>query len=64
MYSNNISSGKGKDIPDTDGLNIELNFRKLIEKILEPAFNSTLSLESTACRYFTRVEKHPIVSPS
>jgi hypothetical protein len=63
MYRNDIVSGKGKDVLDADVLNIELNSRELVEKIPEPAFDSTLSLKSAAGRYFTGVDKHPIIPP-
>jgi hypothetical protein len=64
VHSNDIGSAKGKDVPDTDILNIELDSRELVEKIPKPAFDSTFSVEGAACRYFTRVDKHPIIPPS
>jgi len=64
VHSNDIGSAKGKDVPDTDVLNIELDSRELAKEIPKPAFDSTLSLEGAACRNFTGVDQHPIIPPS
>jgi hypothetical protein len=64
MHGNYIRSGKGKDIADTDVLDIELNFRELLKKVPESGFHSTLSLKSSAFRYFTREDDHSVISPS
>jgi hypothetical protein len=64
VHSNDIGSAKGKDVPDTDVLNIKLDSRELVEKIPKPTFDSALSLEGATCRNFTGVDKNPIIPPS
>jgi len=64
MYCDYICPGHGKNVLDTDVLDVELNSRELLEEIPEPAFNSTLSPERAACVNFTRVDKDAIIPPN
>jgi hypothetical protein len=63
VHSNDVGPGQSKDVPDTDVLHIESDLGELVKKSAEPAFDSTLSLESAACGYFTGVNKDPIIPP-
>lgn len=63
VHRDDVGSGKIKNVPDTNVLNIESDSRELLEKTLEPIFDSALSLESAAFRYVPRVDEHPVIPP-
>jgi hypothetical protein len=63
VHSDDVGPGEGKDVPDADSLNLELDSWELVKEIPEPVFDRISSLESAACRYLTRVDKHPIIPP-
>jgi hypothetical protein len=55
MYDSCVGS-QTKDALDIDVLNIDVHTRELVEILLEPSFDSGLSLESAASRYFAGVD--------
>jgi hypothetical protein len=64
VHGNDIVSAEGKDVADTDILNIELDFRELVKELSKPALDSTLSAEGAACTYLPRVDENPFFPPS
>lgn len=64
VHSDHVGAGKVEDVLDAEVLNIESDSWELLEEMAEPAFDGTLSLESAAFGYLTRVDKHPIIPPS
>jgi hypothetical protein len=63
VHGDYVGSGKVEDIPDTNILNIESDFRELLEESPEPILDGALSLSNAAFRYVTRVNKDPVISP-
>jgi hypothetical protein len=64
VHGNDIVSAEGKDVADTDILNIELDSWELIKELPKPALDSTLSTERAACMDLPRIDENPVIPPS
>jgi hypothetical protein len=64
MNSDNVRTGEGEDVLDTDLLDVELDFGILGEEFPTPLLDGGLTGECTTGPCLARVHQHSIVTPS